>query len=48
MKRLLEAMLFLAVGGMLSSIYWAAYTPDQPPERVCVPLYDETGLECCQ
>jgi hypothetical protein len=24
------------------------YNVSQEPERVCVPLYNETGLECCQ
>lgn len=21
---------------------------DDTPKRVCIPLYDQTGLECCQ
>lgn len=35
--------LLIAYSAFITVRYWQF---DQP-QRVCVPLYDETGLECC-
>lgn len=47
LEKIVEAAILIGVGWITASIYWASLTPDQPKEA-CVPLYSETGLECCQ
>jgi hypothetical protein len=46
---MLLVLVAAAYGAILSSFAWALAMPDQPPEpRICVPIYNETGLECCK
>jgi hypothetical protein len=48
MKRTIEALIFLALGGMLASIGLAAHEVERRPSAICVPLYDKLPLECTE
>lgn len=46
----MRGLIGLLVGFGVASVLWASRLPDQPVEnkRMCIPLYDETGLECVE
>lgn len=39
------AVVWAAVGAAVATILWAR---SDKPEGPCIPIYDQTGLECCQ
>lgn len=47
-EKIVETIILIGVGWAAASVFWASKTPDQPIYQPCVPIYDQTGLECCQ
>lgn len=48
-KSSLIAIVAAGYGFVAAAFMLAAWTPDQPPPpRTCIPIYHETGLECCK
>lgn len=48
LKAIADAIIWTLIGAVIASFMWANAWPDQRPLQPCVPLYDQTGLECCQ
>lgn len=47
LKEVASAVVCFLLGSMVASLAWSRMIPDEP-KQTCVPLYNETGLECCQ
>lgn len=49
MKDALHMLLGALCALMVVAIWFLGSEPDSPVKsQVCVPIYDQTGLECCQ
>lgn len=45
-KNVFTTVVAFALGLMAASLAFATHEVERRPEAVCVPLYDQTGLEC--